>query len=79
MSSTNQTQSISHTMKEHLPEQVKVARKRSRDVIGKHLKCKTCSSSNAWISEEDRMKFVNCPTCGNHYPLKMQHLSLSNE
>ncbi len=57
-----------------VPEQVKIARRRSRDVVGSHLKCKTCSSPDAWISEEYRMKFVNCGTCGNHYPLKTQHL-----
>lgn len=73
MSSTNSIPSISPTTTQPLPEQVKVARKRSRDVIGSHLKCKFCSSKDAWISEEDRMKWVNCETCGNHYPLKMQH------
>lgn len=73
MSSTNQIQSTFPTMTQPLPEQVKIARRRSRDVISKHLKCKACSSSDAWISEEDRMKWVNCTTCGNHYPLKTQH------
>lgn len=74
MSSTNPIPSISPTTTQPLPEQVKVARKRSRDVIGSHLKCKFCSSKDAWISEEDRMKFVCCSNCGAHYRLKEQHV-----
>lgn len=57
-----------------IPGQVQIARRRSRNVVGNHLKCKTCLSSDAWISEEEGMKWVNCPTCGNHYRLKGQHL-----
>lgn len=73
MSTTDQTQPTFPLTTETLPEQVKIARKRSRDVIGTNLKCKRCSSSDAWISEEGRMKWVNCPVCNEHYPLKMQH------
>lgn len=74
MSSINPAPNFSLITTQPLPEQVKVARKRSRDVIASHLKCKRCSNSDAWIGEEDRIKWVNCGACGEHYPLKTQHV-----
>jgi len=74
MSSTGQQPLTLNGMNEYLPPQVKIARKRSRMIWGKEIKCKYCNFEDSYISQQEDRYFVVCPQCQQTYYLKEQHI-----
>lgn len=75
MSSINQQPLTLNMTSESLPAQVKTARKRSREIFGKEIKCKYCSYEHSYISLQEGRYYVVCDQCQQTYLLKEQKLS----